>query len=239
MYLLAHPIFPSHETDRLPTAVNYRASLIVSKQSSDSTEGNNGASMTDGLACRALSKPERATKINIGKRMPSFKILSQADARPWHLQELLKSNGRWRVVVFPGRLTEPDNMQRFQQLGKQLGDPESFIQRYTPRGQSIDSVIEVLTVHAGPRREVELLDLPEAFHPYDSNMGWDYWKVYVDDNSYHEGHGRAYEHYGINPTHGASVIIRPDQHVSWVGDMDDYENISRFFSGFMKPQQAE
>jgi phenol 2-monooxygenase len=40
-------------------------------------------------------------------------------------------------------------MQRIQKLGEQLGGPDSFIRRYTPPGQSINSVIEVLTVHAG------------------------------------------------------------------------------------------
>ncbi|KAL3435018.1 thioredoxin-like protein [Aspergillus tetrazonus] len=212
-------------------AVNYDASLIVAK-------GNKSAESNDNQERQITSKPQLATKIDVGKRMPSFKVLNQADARPWHLQELLKSNGRWRVIVFPGRLTDPRNMQRFQQLGQKLGDPDSFIRQYTPPGQPIDSMIEVLIVHAGPRTEIELLDLPEAFHPNHGDMGWDYWKVYVDDDSYHEGHGQAYANYGIDPSNGASVIIRPDQYVSWVGDMDDYEEMARFFSAFMKQQVA-
>ncbi|KAJ6134382.1 hypothetical protein N7523_000704 [Penicillium sp. IBT 18751x] len=201
-------------------AVNYGGSQIVAKKGNIS------------------SKPELATKIDIGKRMPSFKVLNHADARPWHLQELLKSNGRWRVIVFPGRLTEPSNMQRMQRLGKQLEAPDSFIHRYTPLGQSIDSVIEVLTVHCGPRADIELLELPSAFHPYHSDLGWDYWKVYVDEESYHEGHGQAYANYGIDPSRGASVIVRPDQYVSWVGEVDEYQEMSRFFSGFMIQQAA-
>jgi phenol 2-monooxygenase len=85
---------------------------------------------------------------------------------------------------------------------------------------------------------LELLDLPEAFHPYSEQHGWDYWKVFVDDQSYHEGHGQAYMNYGIDPSRGASAIIRPDQYVSWVGEVDDYDEMTRFFSGFMKPQTA-
>jgi phenol 2-monooxygenase len=206
-------------------AVNYGASPIVAKEAGDQE-------------CRVVGKPHLATKIDIGKRMPSFKVLNHADARPWHLQELLKSNGRWRVIVFPGRLTEPVNMQRLQTLGKRLDGPDSFVRRYTPPGQSIDSVIEVLTVHAGPRADIELLDIPDAFHPYRSDIGWDYWKVYVDEESYHEGHGQAYANYGIDPVRGASVIVRPDHYVSWVGEVDDYEEMSRFFSGFMRQQFA-
>ena len=36
-------------------------------------------------------------------------------------------------------------------------------------------------------------------------------KVYIDDESYNSGHGRAYEFYGVDPLQGAVVIVRPDQ----------------------------
>lgn len=215
--------------------MNYGASVIVAKDG-DALEQGDGTDVIGNHLLRSASKPQLAKGIDIGKRMPSFKVLNQSDARPWHLQELLKSNGRWRLIVFPGNLTLPENMQRMQKLGDKLGASDSFLRSYTPSSQPIDSVIEVLTVHAGPRTSLELLDLPEAFHPYDSKEGWDYWKVFVDDQSYHEGHGRAYVNYGIDPSCGASVIIRPDQYVSWVGDMDDYDEMAKFFSGFMKIQ---
>ncbi|KAJ5159399.1 uncharacterized protein N7482_006403 [Penicillium canariense] len=219
-------------------AVNYSASVIVAKDGDPAKHGD-GTDMTgQDTSSRVLSKPQLATKIDVGKRMPSFKVLNQSDARPWHLQELLKSNGRWRIIVFPGHLALASNMQRMQQLGSRLGAQDSFIRRYTPIQQHIDSVIEVLTVHAGPRASLELLDLPEAFHPYSDTMGWDYWKVYVDDESYHEGHGQAYSNYGIDPAKGASAIVRPDQYVSWVGEVDGYDDMDRFFSGFMKPQNV-
>ena len=219
----------------ISVAVDYGASLLVAKEE-DVAEQGKGTDILRNRERRIISKPQLATKIDIGKRMASFKVLNHADARPWHLQELLKSNGRWRVVVFPGRLTEPHNMQRLEKLGELLGGPNSFIRQFTPPGKPIDSVIEVLTVHSGPRAGIELLDLPEAFHPHHGDMGWDYWKVYVDEISYHEGHGEAYANYGIDPSRGASVILRPDQYVSWVGEVDDYEQMSRFFAGFMKQQ---
>lgn len=217
-------------------AVNYGSSVIVAKEGDSAAQGDGTDVANRDKAHQAISKPQLASKIEIGKRMPSFKVLNQSDARPWHLQELLKSNGRWRVIVFPGQLTNPDNMQRMQKLGDRLCGQKSFIRHFTPAGQPIDSVIEVLTVHAGPRTSVEMLDLPEAFHPYSKTMGWDYWKVFVDDQSYHEGHGQAYANYGIDSVRGASIIVRPDQYVSWVGEVEDYDNMERFFSAFMKPQ---
>ncbi|KAJ6009156.1 hypothetical protein N7499_000890 [Penicillium canescens] len=220
-------------------AVNYGSSIIVAKKGDSVKQGDGtDVSSLDNTTC-VISKPQVATKIDVGKRMPSFRVLNQSDARPYHFQELLKSNGRWRIVVFPGQLGLAPNMQRMQKLGARLGSPDSFIHRYTPAHQQIDSVIEVLTVHAGPRETLELLDLPEAFHPYSETTGWDYWKVFVDDQSYHEGHGQAYANYGIDPIQGASVILRPDQYVSWVGKVDDYEDMERFFSAFMRPQELE
>ena len=54
--------------------------------------------------------------------------------------------------------------------------------------------------------------------------------------SYHEGNNEAYKHYGIDPTVGCSVIIRPDQYISWVGEWDDYAAMDKFFKGFMLDQ---
>ncbi|KAF4167690.1 hypothetical protein CNMCM6936_004535 [Aspergillus lentulus] len=217
-------------------AVDYGSSLLVAKAGDSGEQGDGTDVASKDKSLRVVSKQHLSTGISVGMRMPSFKVLNQSDARPWHLQELLKSNGRWRVIVFAGDLTNSENFGRYSQLGEKLSSPTSFLRQYTPPGQPIDSVIEVLTVHAGPRTSIELLDLPEIFHPYSEKQGWDYWKVFVDDQSYHEGHGKAYENYGIDPRRGASVIVRPDQYVSWLGEVDDYEDMERFFSAFMKPQ---
>jgi hypothetical protein len=36
-------------------------------------------------------------------------------------------------------------------------------------------------------------------------------KTYIDDEHYNSGHGRAYAKYGVDPSVGAVVIVRPDQ----------------------------
>lgn len=43
------------------------------------------------------------------------------------------------------------------------------------------------------------------------NWSTDLHKIYFDDESYNKGHGKAYEFLGINPDHGAIVLVRPDQ----------------------------
>lgn len=49
--------------------------------------------------------------------------------------------------------------------------------------------------------------------------------LYTDEESWHDGHGHAYEGYGIDPAVGAVVIVRPDQYVSAVYGLEDFESI--------------
>ncbi len=163
-------------------AVNYGASAIVAKEGDAKEQGDGTAvDVLGGKEERLTSKQELATEVLVGKRMPSFKVLNQADARPWHLQELLPSNGRWRVLVFPGDVRKQDVKQRLQSLGEKLGGDQSFLKKYTPKGVSYDGVIELLAVHSAPRREITVFDFPEVFRPWNEREGWDYWKILVDD----------------------------------------------------------
>ena len=79
----------------------------------------------------------------------------------------------------------------------------------------------------GERLKINQEQLPQCFWPVtgkwqmrgrdgsDSLLGLltvtlDLHKIYIDDESYHSGHGHAYEFYGIHPEKGAIAIIRPD-----------------------------
>lgn len=215
-------------------AVDYGSSIIVAKAGNAAEQGDGTDVGLKSDTLRVVGKQELATQIKLGMRMPSFKVLNQADARPWHFQEILRSNGKWRIVVFAGNVSNQEQMARVQKLGQSLAAPRSFINRFTPQGKPIDSVIEILTIHSAPRTTTELHDFPDIFHPFFERDGWDYWKIYVDDQSYHEGHGHAYQNYGVDAKKGCVVILRPDQYVSWIGNLEDVEDMDHFFSGFMK-----
>ncbi|KAK5133017.1 hypothetical protein LTR08_008304 [Meristemomyces frigidus] len=219
-------------------AVDYGKSMIVAKEGSAEDQGDGTEVMgSSGADQGAHSNQSLATGIKLGMRMPSFKVLNQSDARPWHLQELLKSNGRWRVIVFAGNILNPNQMRRIEHLGAQFNSLESFIRRYTPDSQPIDGVIEVLAIHSSSRKSVDVFALPAIFRPFSPTEGWDYAKICVDDESYHEGHGEAYKNYGIDHEKGCAVIVRPDQYVSWVGEVDDYAMMDRFFAGCLQKQK--
>ncbi|OBT54088.1 hypothetical protein VE04_06258 [Pseudogymnoascus sp. 24MN13] len=170
-------------------AVDYGASLIVAKDGSSIDQGD-GTDVGVINSKRAVSKQQLATNVKLGMRMPSFKVLNQSDARPWHFQEILRSTGQWRLVVFAGDVSDKGQMSRVQKLGETLAANDSFISRFTPASKPINSVIEILTIHSAPRASTELHDFHDIFHPYSKRDGWDYWKIYADDISYHEGHGR-------------------------------------------------
>lgn len=214
-------------------SVTYAPSLIISNNS-DTEEEVSRPEVNGNSRKRIVAKQHLATSIPLGARMPSFKVLNHSDARPWHLQEILKSDGRWRLVIFAGDIKDPKQNERVQTLGTRLADPKSFLARFTPRSKPIDSVIEVLTVHSANPHETEIFDFPEIFRPYSEKDGWDYWKIYVDHQSYHEGHGHAYQNYGVDPQRGCLVVLRPDQHVSYIGELEDVEQVDSFFSAFLE-----
>jgi phenol 2-monooxygenase len=117
-------------------------------------------------------------------------------------------------------------------VGKAVDESHSFLRRFTPPGARYDEVFEILAVHKAPRGEHTIFDFPEVFRTYDEVDGYDYSKIYVDEESYHEGDGKMYETFNI-AAEGCAVILRPDQYVSYVGPLEDVAAIDSFFGGFM------
>jgi phenol 2-monooxygenase (NADPH) len=176
-----------------------------------------------------------ATGLPIGMRFNSFKVLNQADARPWHLQERLKADGRFRVVLFAGNILEASQRTRVNRFCERLDAEDSFLWRGKSPDAPIDSVVEILTIHSSKRTDTELLrDFPQVLHPFDQSTGWNYDKVFVDDESYHEGFGDAYQNYGVDNERGCVVVVRPDQYVAWIGDVDDFDGLQKYFEGCLQ-----
>ena len=172
-----------------------------------------------------------ARYITIGQRMPSFTVLNHANARPTDITELLRSTGQWRTLIFAGDLTVSSQMDRLKALGTALTAPHSCIHRYSSRGWR---PVELYTILAGKRDETPLLSLPAVFHPYDEQLGWDYGRVFADEGSVHEGGGDVYERWGIDCRQGCIICCRPDQHVGYIGSLDDVVSLEGYYEQFMK-----
>lgn len=115
------------EADRLLSAINYDASLIVAK------EGG-----------KIMSKQELAPECEVGTRLKSYRVIRHAEELSIQyvpslidgaserisclsIGDLLKSDGRFRVLLFAGKAAKPEQMKRVEQFAACL----SFIPLYT------------------------------------------------------------------------------------------------------------
>jgi phenol 2-monooxygenase len=182
-----------------------------------------------------------ATRIAIGMRLPDTKFVCHCDGRPWFLCDRMSSDGRWRVITFIGDYkTYPVLERQMQSLGEYLKSPGCFVSKYTPglqRGAHFDTVFENLLVHAASLQTSEWEDFPQAWRPRDSRRVMDYWKIYADAEALHDNTGDGYEKYGIDPSKGALVVVRPDGYVAVVTEptLEGMKRVTKFFDDIMIP----
>lgn len=217
-----------HAPLRGKTIEDYRAELIeaVNVEHSD-LSGTSACYQNDNVERSGRNCAALLTGLTIGRRIPDADVINQADGGMTSIHELLRSNGKWRLLVFPGDLKGVSTAQRFAQLGLALQSASSPLQTYVSSDMDDSSVMEVITVHRSSREEIELLELPDVFHPWNEERGWDYLKVFADA-ALEPRTGPAqsvYEQYGIGQE-GCALLIRPDQHVCAVMQVADAAQIS-------------
>ncbi|KAL6710923.1 hypothetical protein ACN47E_006798 [Coniothyrium glycines] len=207
-------------------SVDYGTSMLVAKPGKAADQGDG----TDVSSKRKIvGKQELATNIPLGMRFPDYKVLNQSDARPWHFQERLRSDGRFRIIVFAGNVLAQAQATRLKAFCQRL-ETSALLSPYLHKN------IAMLTVHSAKRHDVELLrDFPAVLHPFDEKLGWDYDSVYVDDVSYHEGFGDAYRGYGVDKETGCVVVTRPDQYVGYIDTVDEegFAGVEAYFQGIL------
>lgn len=182
--------------------IQYPASLIVKNKGLQST-----------------SHPP-AGKLSQGMRLPDFQMVNQSDGVPIQAHHRFTCDGRFRILVFAGNICEKSSLSHLAQLG------EWFTAQL-----SQTSGMEIVTIHSSKRADVELMDLHPVFRPWDDEDGWNYWTVYADDESYHDGHGHVYERCGIKKDMGCLVVLRPDGYISVICALDETSVLIDFFDG--------
>ncbi|ETI22150.1 hypothetical protein G647_06223 [Cladophialophora carrionii CBS 160.54] len=212
--------------------------LVVPAREDESRDSKSCPDLDNSRQTRGLSRRSLASKIPIGQRLPSFLVLNHAEANIVHVHSMLPADGRWRLLVLAGDISKASQMARLRTLCERMDAPSSFLRTYTPAGDKVDSVIEVLTIHAAPRHKVELFSLPELLRPFDPKLGYDYWKCFANNNAGDEGDfDDAYAKWGVDKDEGCLVVIRPDQHVSLVCGLQEVGEVEQFFSTILVPQQ--
>ncbi|RLL96058.1 hypothetical protein CFD26_106069 [Aspergillus turcosus] len=175
-----------------------------------------------------------------GERFPPAKIRNQADGRAWWTTRLFTGDGRFRIVLLAGDLRREDQRQRVVTFSAHLASAGSVLQRYRSEGEKLDSLIEVITIHSAPVREMDFFDFPEMLRLFDQERGWAYDRIWSDDECLwdRQSTGKAYGSWGVDRIRGALVILRPDQHIGWVGNIEDVDGMTGYFEQILVPITA-
>ncbi|KAH1606460.1 hypothetical protein KXX21_005894 [Aspergillus fumigatus] len=182
-----------------------------------------------------ISRPSVAQNLQVGARIPSVLILNQSDSQACHLQQILPSTGQWNLLVFGGDIADADQKSRVQDLAdalnssgsvfEKLKDPVSVARRGFP-------ALGVYLIHCADRLSIELNDLPMVFRPWTKD-GVDYGRVWADGEAYHHaGGGKLYSSFGIGDK-GCMALLRPDQHLAFLSDINDVESLEQFLRSIM------
>lgn len=208
--------------------VAYEPNMVIFKKSSYRRTRSHGHS-------EALMNSDLPKALRLGARLPSSLVLSHADSQPCEFQRIFKSTGEWNLVVFGGDISVKRQRQRVENVAKALASPNSTIQKIRSRRRTFRDCmfgsISIYLLHSASRTDIDIGSLPEIFRPIDDDIGFDYGKVFADNQSYHVGGGKAYEEFGILPS-GCLVLLRPDQHIAFKGELDHVGDLEQFLQSF-------
>jgi phenol 2-monooxygenase len=183
------------------TAIEYEAGLLVAKT---------GGSM--------VSKQHLATGIPVGRRLPSHVVERHANGEAVDFGKSFPSDGRYRVVIFAGDVSKPEQLRRVERFSQLLELPDAFFQRAQRDAASPRDEFEILVLHSASRDDVEISDLP----PFLFKRGDSYHQVFVDNNEIRPWTlDEAYNKYGVSRETGCIVLVRPDRHVMYIGELED------------------
>ncbi|RHZ63464.1 uncharacterized protein CDV56_109012 [Aspergillus thermomutatus] len=171
----------------------------------------------DPLLTVATEKECRPDAVIPGKRFPQLNVSNHATGKVYSIQSLLKSKGKFHVIVFAGDLSQPLELNRFNTCGTALQQIEEQI---LPASMG---KFNVIAVHRARKTAIELASLADIFFPVDETTGRDYNRVYCDMET-------SYEEAGIGEQ-GAVVLVRPDQYVGWCGEVEDVQGLT----GYLQP----
>lgn len=99
-----------------------------------------------------------ASKVPIGRGLYSDNIIAQADGRPIHMADRTPSDGRFRVLIFAGDIKKnPKNVELLYDFQDLIDSQDFFAKKFTPINAFANSVIDIVTIHASNRHDVEIL----------------------------------------------------------------------------------
>ncbi len=198
----------------------YTAGMSVTYQPSQLTGSSTWQSLAEGF--------------EIGTRFHSAPVIRLSDAKPVHLGHTVLADTRWHIFAF---CPNEDPAQKESAINKLCsflaGDAQSPIQRHTPSGADIDSVIDFRAIFQQGTRELALENLHAFLKPKKGKYGLvDYEKMFCTDL---KNGADIFDLRNIDREKGCLVIVRPDQYVAHILPLDAHDELADFFEGFMLP----
>ncbi|KZT25323.1 thioredoxin-like protein [Neolentinus lepideus HHB14362 ss-1] len=132
-----------------------------------------------------------ATSVIAGERMPPQTIIRVADSWLFELQDLLPADTRFTVLFFTGDYLDPVQKEKVLALAQSMSRPESFLQKFIPKGARSSDAFELITIAASRKEEITYNDFPKIFRPH-----WS--RIYTDDIDFTgKVGGKAYASFGV------------------------------------------
>jgi phenol 2-monooxygenase len=184
------------------------------------------------MICSDVTSQDLAHGLVIGMRFHSAPVIRLADAKAIHLGHTIKADGRWRLFLFAGSEDTGTAGSGIAAMCNFLTDNStSPIRKYTPSMEDIDSVIDVRAIFQHSQSDLSLEDMPEILLPSKGRHGLrDYEKVFCADS---KNGNDIFEIRGIDRKQGCVVVVRPDQYIAHILPLHSYDELEKFFNGFM------
>lgn len=141
------------------------------------------------------------------------------------------SDGRYWVVIFAGNISESDQLRRVEHLSQVLELSAALVQRLEGRAVVPQDVLEILVLHTASKDEVDIADLP----PFLFKDADPFQQVFVDnDQSRDWVLSEVYTKYGISRERGCLLLVRPDRHVMYIGELEDVTEMTKLMFSVLK-----
>lgn len=156
-----------------------------------------------------------APKIPIGQRFPHQIILRTADCRPYSTHDLIKSDFKYKLLVFTGNATDPEQYKVIEKFSK---DMSKWLDE-----SKLRAMVQVYTIMHSKKENSEYTTIPAALR-----SAWD--TVFMDDEGLAkvDGGGAAYENMGVEKG-GCVAVVRPDGHTAGIVRLGEMEDLRRLF----------
>ena len=173
-----------------------------------------------------------ATGFEIGTRFHSAPVIRLGDAKRVHIGDTITADTRWHLYAFSGSKNPSGPDTQISKLCDYLEhDPNSPILKHNPKGDDIDSVISICGIFQQHHHKLDFESLPSLLKPLKGCFQIkDYEKIFCPDLKTGDD---IFDMRGINREKGCIVIVRPDQYVAHILPLDAYDELAKFFSGFL------